>query len=102
MLPGLLLFKYSYIPVTLYTCSCYHITDKNLVNLLHVINIINKLAYLYSGIHVISTVTLVSDGTSAELSATRSKVPHHTYMRWGSPLESVETTSRILTPPAVG
>ena len=44
--------------------------DCCLVNLLHVINIINKLAYLYSGIPVISTVTPASDGTCVELSST--------------------------------
>jgi len=43
------------------------------------LNIVNKLAYLYSDIPVISTVIPVSGRTCAELSATRSKVPHHTY-----------------------
>ena len=36
------------------------------------------------------------------LSATRSKVPHHTYTWWGPHLESVQATSRILTPLGVG
>ena len=44
--------------------------------------------YLSSGIPVISTVTPASGGTCVELSATRSKVPHHTYPWWGPPLES--------------
>ena len=45
-------------------------------------------SYLSSGIPVISTVTPASGGTCVELSATRSKVPHHTYTWWGPPLES--------------
>jgi len=80
----------------MYTCSCNHITDKNPVNLLHVINIINTLVYLYSGIPVNSTVKLASGGTCMELSATRSKVPitpirggDHLLNPWGSPLESL-------------
>ena len=95
----LLLLEYLYTPVALYSCSCYQITDKNPFDLLHVINIVNKLSYLHSGIPVISTVMSASSGTCAELSVTRSKVPHHTYTWWGSPLESVGVTSRILTPP---
>ena len=59
-------------------------------------------SYLYSGTPVISTVTPASGGTCVELSATRSKVPHHTYPWWGPPLESVGATSRILTPSGVG
>ena len=59
-------------------------------------------AYLSSGTPVISTVTPASGGTCVELSATRSKVPHHTYPWWGPPLESVGATSRILTPSGVG
>jgi len=47
----------------LYTCSGNYITDKNPVNLLHVINIVNTLADLYSGIPVISTVTPASGRT---------------------------------------
>jgi len=43
---------------------------------------------LYSSIPVISTVMPASGGTCVELSATRSKVPHHTYPWWGPPLES--------------
>ena len=66
----LLLVEYLYIPIALYTCTCYRITDKNHVNLLHVISIVNKLAYLHSGIPVISTVMPASGGTCAELSAT--------------------------------
>jgi len=58
--------------------------------------------YWYSGIPVISTVTPTSDGTCVELSATRSKVPHHAYTWWGPPPKSVGATSRILTPPGVG
>ena len=50
-------------------------------------------SYLYSGTPVISTVTPASGGTCVELSVTRSKVPHHTYPWWGSPLESVGATS---------
>jgi len=69
LLPGLLLYEYSCTLVTLYT-SGNRITDKNPVNLLHVINIVNTLADLYSGIPVINTVTLASDGTCVELSAT--------------------------------
>ena len=59
-------------------------------------------SYLYSGTPVISTVTPASDGTCVELSATRSKVPHHTYPWWGPPLEFMGATSRILTSPGVG
>jgi len=59
-------------------------------------------SYLSSGTPVISTVTPASGGTCVELSATRSKVPHHTYPWWGPPLESVGATSRILTPSGVG
>jgi len=60
LLPELLLFEYSCILITLYTCSCYRITNerKNYVNLLHAINIVNKLAYL----PVISTVMPTSSG----------------------------------------
>ena len=53
------------------------------------LNIVNTLAYLYSSIPVISTVTSTSGGTCVELSTTRSKVPHHTYTWWGAPLESM-------------
>jgi len=70
--------------------------------LLHVINIINKLTYFYSEIHVISIVTSTSSGTCAELSVIRSKRLHHTYTWWETPLESVGATFRILTPPGVG
>ena len=63
--------------------------------MLHVINIVNKLAYLYYGIPVISTVTPASDGTRVELSAIRSKVHiapirggGHLLKPWGPPLES--------------
>jgi len=56
---------------------------------------------MYLGNPVISTVTLASCGTCVELSATRSKVPHHTYTWWGPPLKSVGGTSRILTLPSI-
>jgi len=102
LLFGLLLIEYSYTPITLYTYLCNRITDKNPVNLLHVLNIANKLAYLYSGILIISTATPTSGGTCVELSVIWSKVPHHTYMWWRPPLESMEATSRILTPPGNG
>jgi len=88
MIHKLLLLEYLYTSIALYTCSRYQITDKNPVNLLHVINIINKPAYLHSGIPVISTVMPASEGTSAELSTIRSKVPHQTYTWWRPPLES--------------
>ena len=51
----LLLLEYLYTLVALYTSSCYRSNIK-ILNLLHVINIVNKLAYLHSGIHVIRTV----------------------------------------------
>jgi len=96
LLFGLLLFEYSCILVTLYTCLCYRITDeKNLVNLLHVINIINKLAYLYSGIPVISTVTPASGGNMCGTKChTEKSATLHLYV--------VGATSRIRTPPGVG
>ena len=74
---------------------------KNLVNLLHIINIANKRAYLYSGIPVISTVTPASGGTCAELCATLSKVPHASILG-GATLEFVGATSRILTLLGIG
>ena len=78
LLPELLIFEYSCTPITLYTCSCNRNrnTDRNPIYLLYIINIVNTLAYLYSGIPVLAQ----SRGeTCVELSATQSKVPHHTY-----------------------
>ena len=84
------------IPHLLFPVSRYHATMTVLV-----LDILCS-SYLSSGTPVISTVTPASGGTCVELSATRSKVPHHTYPWWGPPLESVGATSRILTPPGVG
>ena len=58
------------------------------IRIAHVpLNIINKVAYLYSVISVIGTVMSASGRTCVELSTTWSKVPHHTYMWWGPSLE---------------
>jgi len=80
--------------------------------MLHVIHIVFQPAYLYHANPVISTVTPVSDGTCAELCATQSKVPHHTYTwlwgtswtrgghllnSWGPPLEFSLRLARWVT-----
>jgi len=56
--------------------SCYHLSP--------------SMIYLTCDYHVYGNLALLS---CMELSATQSKVPHHT--RWGPPLESVGATSRI-------
>jgi len=93
-------------PVSRYPVLCYQQSSCSLIILLVpctvlVLDILYS-SYLYSGIPVISTVMPASGETCVELSATWSKVPHHTYPWWGPPLESVGATSRVLTPPGVG
>ena len=72
------------------------------VDLLHVVSTVIKLAHLYRGRPVISTVTLASGRTWAELSTAQSKVSHHTYTWWEPPLESVGPPLESPPPPGVG